>query len=446
MKSPTMHAVWLPVAIAAGSLLPSACADLVQASSAVYYFADCQAGAAADCVPGNNANKGNSPDAPRRDLAGFNVDDLPGGTQLLFKRGGAWNWKTLRLENLNATPAAPLVFDAYGSGPAPVWRTRSGSAVDFGGYRNTSNDGGYVFRHIKLDGAGTGQWGFWMHDNLRNVTLEKVEITGFEIAIHAQPSPPHGITGFVLRDSNVSRNREMGMLGQYEGAVIEGNTFEANNFSGSAFHHAIYLSGGAAGGNNGVMRNNRFINNSTVNGVCKGGNVTAHGQMSGWLFEGNLIQQDAAAGGCYGFSITPGYNTAEWFRNFVVRGNTVVNAGNCAICAGAAPGIVVENNTIVQSQPAFHRGIEIPANVKPGSPVSAGDDVDNGAVVRNNTIYFVNPHASSAGVALGGAGTTTQNNNLNSKDASEFVEVPSAANAWRCRVAPGARNHGSCAR
>ncbi len=49
-----------------------------------YYFSDCQAGASAACVLGSNANAGTSPDAPKQNLTGFDVNALPAGTQLLF--------------------------------------------------------------------------------------------------------------------------------------------------------------------------------------------------------------------------------------------------------------------------------------------------------------------------------------------------------------------------
>ncbi len=87
----------------------------------VYYFSDCQSGAASSCVPGNNSNPGTSAAAPKRDLTGFNHNTAPAGTQLLFNRGGSWNQPTIRLQNMNTTAANPLVFGAYGTGPLPIF-------------------------------------------------------------------------------------------------------------------------------------------------------------------------------------------------------------------------------------------------------------------------------------------------------------------------------------
>ena len=125
----------------------------------MYHFSDCQAGAAAGCVPGSNANAGTSPSAPKQTLAGFNLNALPAGAQVLLARGGAWAWPTTALHNLNATPSQPLVFDAYGTGPAPLLRTASNFAFYLGGnWGNTTNDGGYVLRNLRLDGSGSAQW------------------------------------------------------------------------------------------------------------------------------------------------------------------------------------------------------------------------------------------------------------------------------------------------
>lgn len=374
----------------------------VPAGAVVYHFSDCQAGAAAGCVPGDDANPGTEA-SPKRDFRSVPFNTLPAGSQLRFKRGGAWAFPIVRLENPNATPAAPLVFDAYGTGPAPVLRPQGILAIEFGGLNNQNDDGGYYFRSLKLDGNGTADWAFWLRDNLRNVTLDRLEITGFEIAIHVQQSEPHFITGTRIRQSWIHHNSDMGFLGHMNGGTIEGNLFERNNFTGSAFSHAIYLSGGT--GN--TIRNNRFVRNSVVNGVCTGGNVTVHGQNAGLLIEGNTIEQDQATGGCYGFSITPGYTTAEWFRTTVVRGNTVLNVGHCSVCAGAAPGILVENNLAINGMANFyHVGVNIPTSVDPGN----GDDLDGAAVVRNNVTCHAQPGNGSDTVKVTGAGAVVTNN------------------------------------
>lgn len=354
-----------------------------------YYFSDCQAGAAADCVAGNNFNGGTRPSAPKRNLAGFDLNRLPAGTRLLFARGGVWSDVNLRIVNLNATPTQPIVFDAYGAGPVPVLQTARGTGLEFGAYNEVNQDGGYTLRNLKFDGLGSGQWGLWLRGDLRNVTIEHLEITGFETGIHSQSSGPHGITALVVRKSFIHGMRKHGMLGGANDMLLEDNLVANNNIDGGAFEHGFYL----ASGRNVVVRNNTFANNSAPNGICNGGNLTLHGKLENWLIEGNTITQEAAMPGCYGLSITPGYNTPEWFRGFTVRGNTIVNVGLCAICAGAAPGIVIENNIIVNLQGTGQIGIQIPTG-----KFTAGDEPDTGAIVRNNTIFFARAGARSVGV------------------------------------------------
>ncbi len=369
----------------AAALVTAGCTWSSQIGSGrTYYFSDCQPGAAASCTPGNDWNSGSSEKSPKRTLGSVDINSLPAGSRLLLARGGAWTVGMTRLDNPRVTPDKPLVIDAYGTGDKPLIRAsnlRSAMFV-FGEYNNTTNDGGYTLRNLKLDGMGSSDWGFFLIHNLRNVTLEDLEITGFHIGIHSQARGPHGVTQVVIRNNNISRNRGMGILGQFSNSIIENNLFEANNFGGSGFDHAIYLSGNAAGGRNNIVRNNVLRHNSVVKGVCTGGNFTMHGQMDGMLIEGNTIEQPAAALGCWGISITSAYDTPEWFRNFVVRNNTLINLGGCGVCANAAPGIVVENNRFINTTTSYHTGISIRGNVGPG------DAEDRDAIVRHNVGCF----------------------------------------------------------
>lgn len=371
------------------------------------FFSDCQNGAATGCVPGNNANAG-SIAAPKRDLSGINVNTLPAGTRLRFARGGAWNWANLRLENALATAENPLRFEAYGQGPRPLFNAPNmgNGAIDFGDYNNTSNDGGYVFRGLKFDGLGSSTNAFFLIHNLHHVTIEDCELTGFYIAIHVQARAPHGLRYIVIRNNQIVRNNGMGILGQLRDSLIEGNTFGANNVGGSGFDHGTYLSGeDGISGMNVTLRNNLYLRNSVVNGTCTGGNMTFHGQMDGVLIEGNTIEQDAAAEGCWLMSITQGRTTPEWFRNFVVRRNTLVNGGNTVIAAQSAPGIVIEENRIFNTQTAFQVGIGVGA-----TDYTGGDVPDGNAIVRNNIGCYPTAGHQSTLVRVTAPDSTVTNN------------------------------------
>ncbi len=376
--------------------------ELPAATGPTYYFSDCQTGASAGCVPGDNAHAGTTAAVPKRTLAGIDVNALPAGSRLLFARGGVWTAFSLQLHNLHVTPTQPLVFDAYTptwGGMAAPWLKVGGMSVvfQFGAFGETNNDGGYTVRNLKLDGLGQANaWGVHVRNDARNVTLESLEITGFEIGVHSQNSGPLGNTALVIRNSNIHHNSDMGMLGDAIDMVIEGNTIANNNFSGSGFSHGIYLGGH---GLNGTVRNNTFSHNSTVNGVCTGGNFTVHGQWNGLVVEGNTVVQAASEGGCYGISINPGYSAGhphadEYFRNLVVRGNTVVNVGGCGICLTSAPGVLIENNLIVNTQPTYMAAILI------SNALNSADDPDGQATIRNNTVHMTQAGSGSEGVAL----------------------------------------------
>ena len=394
------------------------------ATATDYHFSDCQQGAATGCVPGDNRNAGTDPAAPKRNLHGFDANAVPAGTRLLFARGGAWSHATLVLENLQATPERPLVIDAYGSGSAPLWRTVQGNAIDFGGWQNTSNDGGYTIRNLRLDGLGSATWGLWLRDNVRHVTVENLEITGFAIGIHSQSGTPHGVSHVSIRNSRIALNRDIGLLASFDEALIENNVFERNNFSGSVFRHAIYLGSGQRESRNVTIRGNTLRNNSIcrdaalcpgkrpVTGACDGGNLTVHGRWTRVLIENNRIEQPASSPGCYGISITAGYDSPEWFRDFVVRGNVLINLGACSVCASAAPGILVEGNTIINRQENAHTGIAI------GGRLGPGDAPDAGAMVRNNVACFERPARGQAIARVAGAGAVITGNSVHTGEAA----------------------------
>jgi hypothetical protein len=365
------------------------------------YVSDCQAGAPFTCVPGSDASDGRTEERPRRTLGQW-VNTLPAGSRVLLNRGGVWNDVGVMLENPNTTAAAPLTFDAYGTGPKPWLKKAAGNMFNVGGgWGNTSNDGGYVFRNLKFDGLLTAEWGFWFVQNVRDVTLENNEITGFRIAINSNDGSPVGVTGITLRNNHIYRNRAMGLLGHYDNMLIEGNTFEANNFSGSTFDHGTYI----GGGHNITIRGNRYLRNSTVDGECRGGNMTFHGQIDGLLIEGNTVEQDSAADGCWLMSVTQGYSSPEWFRNAVIRNNKLINGGNTVMAVQSAPGVLVEGNVVINTRATTQTAFAI------GSGANGGGDVaDEGAIVRNNVVCRVNPGAAGAVTSVNSPGATVTNN------------------------------------
>lgn len=353
-------------------------------------------------MPGSNGNPGTQA-LPKQNLAGINVNGLPAGTNLLFKRGGAWNWtSTVRLDNRNTTAAAPLTFGAYGTGGAPQLRVSSSFGFETGEWNNTTPDGGYVFRSLRfigLDTAPPDAKAIWLRGTVSDVLIEDVEFSNFFIALYGQGH--NDIQRVTVRNNRFLRNKSMGVLGTFNNSLFEDNLFEGNNITGSGFEHGTYLSNFT----NLTLRNNRYLRNSVLAGTCTGGNMTFHGQIDGLVIEGNRIEQDRAAPGCWLMSITQGYATAEWFRNVVVRNNRLINGGNNAMNAQSAPGILVEGNVIINTNPINQIAISVGHTDYPN-----GDLPDGNATVRNNTICQSGGASGGAVSFMNNPGATQSNN------------------------------------
>lgn len=321
----------------------------------------------------------------------MNLNSLPAGAVVRVRRGGTYG--SLNLANLNVTSAAPLTVEDYGSGALPVF-----TGLAFGSYNNTTVDGGYTFRNLKFQGSGSG-FGAFVQGATRDVTFDGVEFTGFAIGIHMQQGAGTN-ERVTIRNSYIHGNAEHGILGDSNGLLIEGTRIEDNNPSGGGFEHGAYLGGRSTGI---TVRNNVFRRNSAPGGVCTGGNLTIHGQHERVTIEGNLIEQASATGTCFGISLTAGYGSDEWFRNAVIRGNTIVNVGACAVCISAAPDVQVTGNKVYNTQANGQAAVLIPAISNSGG----NDAADGGAVIRDNLICATDPN--SAAIRAPSAAVTSPN-------------------------------------
>jgi hypothetical protein len=191
---------------------------------------------------------------------------------------GTWR---VRLDNRNVSSAAPLTMADWGSGALPVFNTPSGTTFSFGMYGDTVADGGYVFRNLKLDGRGTGQWGAFVQGGTRDVIFDGVEIDRLR---HRHPLPARARRRQRPPDGSQlvhpPQRREHGMLGAGNGFVFENNRIEDNNPSGGGFEHGTYFSPGPLVGGGRIV-GNTYRRNSAPNGTCDGGNMTLHGMWDG---------------------------------------------------------------------------------------------------------------------------------------------------------------------
>lgn len=338
-------------------------------TGAAVYLSDCQAGASVGCVAGDNAAPGTQA-RPKRTLAGLDPNTLAAGTRILFARGGAWANFAPAIYNRNSTPAAPLVFDAYGAGPMPLLAGGFGFATQQG---QTATHGGYVLRNLRLVGRG-GDIGVRASKATTGLTLDTVELSGFGIAVLLDDNTVGGLT---VRNSYIHDIQQHGILGAGDDWTIVDSIFERVGDARPPSTHAIYFGSGSRATRNLTVRGNVFRNNGQQGGACRSGNLTVHGQIDGALIEGNAFSSTTYGAGCRSISIVAGYGTAEYMRRFVIRNNQILNAAG--IAWSAAPGIVVENNAITDTTGQAWRLIE-----RVGNDSGGRDDADGGEVLRNN--------------------------------------------------------------
>ena len=155
------------------------------------------------------------------------------------------------------------------------------------------------------------------------------------------------------------------------------------------FTHSIYLGGdrsqmGTAIQTAQVISGNEVHPPAGTNGTA----LVVHGNHSGTLIENNRLLFDLGqpqAGG-WGIALRPGYGgqgMGERNANTIVRGNTVVNAGNLGIEVDVCQNCLIENNLVVNTQ-QFTVGIAVPEQVFGTADAMAATNV----TVRNNTTYL----------------------------------------------------------
>jgi hypothetical protein len=232
-------------------------------------------------------------------------------------------------------------------------------------------------------------------------------IDGFTIGVHVNGST--GTNDFVtLQNSIVRNNRMNGLLLEASDVVIDGNQILSNGNdtcvsgcgTGEGMTHGAYL-GSLSSVMHLQIRNNVFADNTVAKsgpdmGKCVAGPLVVHGQWTDVTIENNLMTQTAATPGCYGVSVKPDYAGAEAMKQFVVRGNTIVNVGAIGIAIQSAPGILVENNVIVNLQNSAQTAIQVDRYLNRESV----DAVETDAVLRNNSVYYENAAAGSVGITV----------------------------------------------
>jgi hypothetical protein len=285
--------------------------------------------------------------------------------------------------------------------------------------------------------------GFFIYNDVKDVLVCGMSITGFGIGFHAAGSnaPAAGSDGknarVVLRNSYIANNGDQGWLGGCDGCGVEYSKFENNGFKQTVLNHNIYFSPRGADGM--FARGNDLYKNAIVNGKCESVSLVVHGQLTNLTIEGNTVREDVGkvGVGCWGIAVDSGYaGEAEGFKNVIIRRNKVTNVGNLGIGLNACQNCLVENNVIVQTQ-----AIESAMIAAPDRSRESNDLAMTGITIRNNTMYAKST-ARVTGVSLGGEGSghVAVSNAMHSPGTGQFT----CFNYDLSKSSYGARDNNQC--
>ena len=360
------------------------------------------------CDTGNDENTGLSESSPFRsyEKAMSMFATISGGDSVLFCRGGQFPiTKGKNVNNLNCSVEAPCTLSDYGDQEKekPLITTSNGANVlsFYGNIDESRSGGGYVIKNLNLlstSGAGNG---VFLYIGVHHMILENLHIQGFKIGMQIAGSTTNYIT---LKDSVVINNKQQGLLGGCTNCLFEDNHFENNGFG--VFDHNIYLNSTDGIVKNITVRGNTLYKSSMVDGKCGGVSLVVHGKFEGIMIENNLVKEDVGAvkGTCYGISVDPGYKSEEYFKDVVIRGNTLLNVGGNAIGCASCDGALIENNTIIDEGSVLVHGISV--------PVRTEDTVKSKNItIRNNKILLTKNWNPTSGVRIGGFHPMSAENN-----------------------------------
>lgn len=388
------------------------------AQAVVLYYENCGPGSHASCVNGSDSNDGLSVGAPKLTApSSTQINAAACGDQFLLARGSVFNGYTPtgNIGHGQNCQANPVIISDYEprvgvTGRPKLQMTASGNVLPFGGYNNTSDDRGYAVRNIEIAGVAvplaydswTNEYGIVLMGRISYVEITNVDMHDFRIPIYIAPNDTilnPTIDHVQIWDSFFHNSYSMGILGTANHWVIERNNFYDINYHGSAGNHAIYVNGVLWAPRYITFRGNTFTNVSrdllgvdagvpgsdSASGVCEGGNLTGRAiDMAYWVMEDNLIKQEyGSAQGCYGISVSAGYDPPESMTKVTIRRNTVINVGECGVCTNTMTNALVENNVVLNFEAG---GSHIGVFTTPSSEIA----MDNN-VYRNNSTYMTSP-------------------------------------------------------
>lgn len=398
----------------------------------VRYFCDCAAGASAACVPGDDANPGDSPASPRRTFASARAATLemtPGST-LAFCRGGSFSVDKY-LEPPVCEAARPCTFRDYpptwglgSSEPAPLLTT-SGMV-----FLVASGGRGYRLLNLALRGPGGSQGAddgaVLVFDGTSDVEVCNLDIRGFRIAVNVEQGPRGPCDRVAIRGVRTADLGAYSFIGGSADLVLEQS------------HLAGVLSLGGAPRQ--LVRDNVVA----LEAPCTGEAVYVSSPQDALRFEGNTVWVGAvAAGRCEGLQLKGG--DAASHAGTQIRRNRFLGVTH-GVRVAWCPDCAIEDNLVVVVPGRSSVGIDAAWTAQG----TAGSALTTRVKVRHNTVFFA-AGTEGLGVHVGreGTGHVLANNAVAYAGTGAFscfdLDLPAAAYAfsdsnlcWFPTASPGA--------
>ncbi len=412
----------------------SCASEPLRATGTVYYVCDCQPGASSKCVAGSDSNAGTTPAAPFQGFAkaASTFAKMAAGDTVALCRGGRWSATGGGFANPNCRKdntcdlrdyAAPWADD---SEPLPsVWingGTSGGTLITFS-HVPQHQEGFRVF-NLDLHGTRTDTAIFFWNETT-DVDLCNLSMDGFNTSVNMSggDKPEFGIpANIVLRRSRITNNSNLGYIAVCDNCAVEDCYFD-NNGVVNATTHSVYFASTvwSTGGKNvvhetvGMRLSRNEFHHSKVQ--CNGAPVVVHGRHKNVILENNTMDAVSATDGCWGLGVgCGGYPYGCWFKDAIIRGNTIRGLGNTGTENNNCSNCIIENNLIIldRSGNGITLGGERPREAGHAQYTRSDGQLDQpttNAVVRNNTIQFTDKAVSGRGISVSsGTGHTLENN------------------------------------
>ncbi len=391
------------------------------------YFCDCQAGADAGCVPGNDANAGTSPSAPRRtwSAAVSRFSAMAAGDTVALCKGGRFDGNSSQIygiENTRCTAGSTCDMRDY----EPPWASGdegrptiafSGSGVNgliLGNWSSSVTVAGFrflnlAFVHTSGGASGSGA-GLQFNDRVNDVEVCNCVVDGWSLGVYSEfrQGCANGGNGRrrYYRGNRIVNNCTDGALVEEHDSEWDGNTFDNNGHdtcNGYAHiradgpkTHTWYMASECN------ASNNRFVNNEIRRNAFHNGGVTSSAVKSSpsstdLVIENNLVDMTPSC-----FSIACGNTASNWLEAIalgswntqqqvrpVIRRNRVLTNNGRAIALGKVQHALIEDNIVRVSGAADPgRDYEI-IGTQRGESFSG--------TFRNNTVHVAATGPATAG-------------------------------------------------